>query len=83
MKLPKKPPAASLQRPLRGWGSRPHQFAVLLARRSTAKVTLPSLRFLETPLDDCPNKDHYSDTALRDKGDLPDKTTPRDRRASH
>jgi hypothetical protein len=43
----KKPPAASLQRPLRGWGARPHQLAVLLARRSRAKPTLPHLKFLD------------------------------------
>jgi hypothetical protein len=58
----KKPPAASLlrptTRPANGWGSRRStQLAVLLARRSTAPVSLPVLKFMDGR-DDEPPPEH-------------------------
>jgi integrase len=53
------------------WGSHPHRLAVLLARRSRVKPTLPTLKFLtENLIDDCPKIAHCSDTRLWDRAIL-------------
>jgi hypothetical protein len=70
-------------RPRTGWGAHPHKLAVLLARRSTAKVTLPRLRFLETPLDDCPKKDRLLDSRRRGNAVSQGKNTPREGHANY